>query len=168
MQPISVDSFSKNCAKYTGKYLCWSLFLMKFQALRPANLLKNDPSRGVFRCTLCSFSKNCVYKNWLLKTILRLSHLFIFFFFSKKVFKNPYFAEYLQIVASESVNIKCIFSFLTGHSLVSKGSIRYYSKRTHLDMFRSHLSLSNTKVLKKKGAFFINITMDSIRKPEAN
>ena len=90
------------------------------------------------------------------------------FFFSKKVFKNPYFAEYLQIVASESVNIKCIFSFLTGHSLESKGSTRYYSKRTHLDMFRSHLSLSNTKVLKKKGTFFINITMDSIRKPEAN
>ena len=134
---------------------------MKFQTLRPANLLKNDPSRGVFRCTLCSFSKNYVHKNWLHKTILGL-------FFSKKVFKNPYFAEYLQIVASESVNIKCIFSFLTGHSLESKGSTRYYSKRTHLDMFRSHLSLSNTKVLKKKGTFFINITMDSIRKPEAN
>ena len=42
----------KNCTKlylYLCKmYLCWSLFLMKFQALRPANLLKSDSSKDVF------------------------------------------------------------------------------------------------------------------------
>ena len=27
-------AFLKNCIKFTRKYLCWSLFLMKFQALR--------------------------------------------------------------------------------------------------------------------------------------
>ena len=123
----------------------------------------------VFFGVLCAvFLKTVCTKIGCLKQSFDLAIYLFIYFFSKKVFKNPYFAEYLQIVASESVNIKCIFSFLTGHSLVSKGSIRYYSKRTHLDMFRSHLSLSNTKVLKKKGAFFINITMDSIRKPEAN
>ena len=123
----------------------------------------------VFFGVLCAvFLKTVCTKIGCIKQSLDLAIYFLFFFFSKKVFKNPYFAEFLQIVASESVNIKCIFSFLTGHSLESKGSIRYYSKRTHFDMFRSHLSLSNTKVLKKKGTFFINITMDSIRKPEAN
>ena len=37
----------KNFAKFTG-YLCWSLFLMKFQALRTATLIKNDSSAVVF------------------------------------------------------------------------------------------------------------------------
>ena len=42
-----------------------------------------------------------------------------------------------------------------GCLLESKGSIRYYIKRAHLDMFRSHLSLSNTSVcFKEKGHIF--------------
>ena len=41
-------SSSKNRAKFSGKHLCWSLFLVKFQALRPANLSKSDTSKGVF------------------------------------------------------------------------------------------------------------------------
>ena len=41
--------FLKNCRKFTGKYLCQSLFLMKFQAMRPATLLKSDSSKDVFR-----------------------------------------------------------------------------------------------------------------------
>ena len=36
-----------NFAIFTGKHLCWSLFLMKLQA-RPATLLKRDPNTGVF------------------------------------------------------------------------------------------------------------------------
>ena len=36
------EKFSK------GKYLYWSLLLMKFHALRPAALLKNDSSNSVF------------------------------------------------------------------------------------------------------------------------
>ena len=51
----------------------------------------------------------------------------------------------------------------TERILESKGNIQYYSKRAHLDMFRSHLRLSNTTVLKKKGTFFIDITMGSVR-----
>ena len=30
------------------KHLCWSLFLMKFQALRTTTLLKSGSSKGVF------------------------------------------------------------------------------------------------------------------------
>ena len=34
---------------FTGKHLSWSLFLIiKFQAIRPATLLKRDSSTGVF------------------------------------------------------------------------------------------------------------------------
>ena len=36
----------KNFAIFTGKHLCWSLFLIK---LRPAILLKRDFNTGVFR-----------------------------------------------------------------------------------------------------------------------
>ena len=39
--------FLKNNVKFTGKHLCWSLFLMRFQALRPATLLKSDPSKTI-------------------------------------------------------------------------------------------------------------------------
>ena len=38
----------RNFAIFTGKYLCWSLFLIKFQALRPAILFKRDFNIGVF------------------------------------------------------------------------------------------------------------------------
>ena len=48
------QGFLKNCAKFTGKYLCWSLFLIKFNELlmkflmKPVTLLKRDSSKGVF------------------------------------------------------------------------------------------------------------------------
>ena len=38
----------KNFANFTGKYLCWSLFLINLQACRPATLLKRDFNTGVF------------------------------------------------------------------------------------------------------------------------
>ena len=38
----------KNCANFTGKYLCWSLFLIKLQAQGPATFLKRDSNTGVF------------------------------------------------------------------------------------------------------------------------
>ena len=39
----------KNFANFTGKHLCWSLFLIKLQALRPPFLLKRDSNTGVFQ-----------------------------------------------------------------------------------------------------------------------
>ena len=38
----------KNFVIFTGKRLCWSFFLTKLQALRPATLLKRDSNTGVF------------------------------------------------------------------------------------------------------------------------
>ena len=45
----------KNFAIFTGKQLCWSLFLIKLQAFRLATLLKRDSNTGVFLCILRSF-----------------------------------------------------------------------------------------------------------------
>ena len=39
----------KNFASFTGKHLCWGLFLINLQALRSATLLKRNSNTGVFR-----------------------------------------------------------------------------------------------------------------------
>ena len=38
----------KNFPNFTGKHLCWSLFLIKLQALKPATPLKKDSNTGGF------------------------------------------------------------------------------------------------------------------------
>ena len=38
----------KNFAVFTGKYLCWGLFLIKLPAFRSATLLERDSNTGVF------------------------------------------------------------------------------------------------------------------------
>ena len=45
----------KNFVIFTGKHLCWSLFLIKLQALRPAALLTRDSNTGVFLWILRNF-----------------------------------------------------------------------------------------------------------------
>ena len=45
----------KNFANFTGKHLCWSLFLIKLQAFRPAAFLKRDSNTGVFLWSLRNF-----------------------------------------------------------------------------------------------------------------
>ena len=40
--------FCKTLLLFTGKHLCWSLFLIKLQASRLATLLKRDSYTGVF------------------------------------------------------------------------------------------------------------------------
>ena len=48
----------KNFAKFTGKHLCWSHFLVKLQVLRPATSFRRDSSTGISLRILCNFSKN--------------------------------------------------------------------------------------------------------------
>ena len=45
----------KNSAIFTGKHLCWSLFLMKLRAFMSATLLKRDFNTGVFHWILRKF-----------------------------------------------------------------------------------------------------------------
>ena len=39
--------FKNVVANFTRKYLCWSFFLMKLQALEPVTLLKRNSNMGV-------------------------------------------------------------------------------------------------------------------------
>ena len=58
----------KNFAIFTGKHLCWNLFLLKLQAWRP-------PTQ-VFSCKYCEiFKSTCFYRTSPVPTFL-LSHCF--------------------------------------------------------------------------------------------
>ena len=47
----------KNCAKFTGKHLCWSLFFHKVAGLRPAILLKKRLQHRCFPVNFAQFLK---------------------------------------------------------------------------------------------------------------
>ena len=48
----------KNFAILTPKHLCWSLFLIKLHAFRPATLLKRDSNKDVFLWILQNFKNS--------------------------------------------------------------------------------------------------------------
>ena len=54
-------------ANFTGKNLCWSLFLIKLQVFRPATLLKRDSDTGI-SCEICEIFKNVFFEEHLWKT----------------------------------------------------------------------------------------------------
>ena len=69
-QMFSEISSNKNFVIFTGKHLCWGLFLIKLQAFRPATFLKRDS--GV-SCGYCELYKNIFFienLRWLLLTVL--------------------------------------------------------------------------------------------------
>ena len=55
-------SVLKYFAILTGKHLCWSLFLIKLQAFKPATLLKRDPNTSVFLRILRNCEKSAFYR----------------------------------------------------------------------------------------------------------
>ena len=54
----------KSFAKFTGKHLCWSLFLNKVEGLRPATILKKTLTQ-VISCDYCEIFKNTYFKEHL-------------------------------------------------------------------------------------------------------
>ena len=54
----------KNFAIFTGKYLCWSLFLITFQALVLQSYKKEIPTQ-VFSCEYCETFKNTYFEEHL-------------------------------------------------------------------------------------------------------
>ena len=52
---------------FTGKHLCWSLFLIKSVAFRPVTLLKRDSNTGVFLYIMRIF-KNTYFEEYLRTT----------------------------------------------------------------------------------------------------
>ena len=64
--------FLKLFAIFTGKHLCWSLFLIKLQVSRPA-LIKRDSNTGAFLWISKKFLRTPTFKNiceWLLLFLL--------------------------------------------------------------------------------------------------
>ena len=47
----------KNLQKFTGKHLCYSLFLIRLQVFRPATLLNSDSNTDIFLWNLPNFLK---------------------------------------------------------------------------------------------------------------
>ena len=52
--------FFLNFKVFTGKHLCWGLFLIKLQVFRPTTYLKRDPNSGV-SCGYCEIFKNSFF-----------------------------------------------------------------------------------------------------------
>ena len=56
---FKIDSL-KSFAIFTGKHLCWGLFLIKLHTFRPATFLKRDSNTGV-SCAYCEIFKNSFF-----------------------------------------------------------------------------------------------------------
>ena len=60
-------SVLKNFTNFTGKHLCWSLFLISLQVFGPATLLKYTPTL-MFSYEICKTFKNTYFEKHLQKT----------------------------------------------------------------------------------------------------
>ena len=53
---VAVGGIFKSFANFTGKHLCWSLFLIELQTFKPGTLLKGNPTQ-VFSCNIWEILK---------------------------------------------------------------------------------------------------------------
>ena len=60
----------KNFANFTGKHLCWSLFLINLQAFRSATLLKKDFNTSVILWNLQNISELFFSQNTFIQCLL--------------------------------------------------------------------------------------------------
>ena len=65
----------KNFSNFTGKYLCWSIFLIKLQTWRPAALLRRGSNTGVF-LEIDEIFKNTFFTEHLWWLLLKLNICF--------------------------------------------------------------------------------------------
>ena len=61
---IQKKTLLKTFTIFTGKHLCWSLFLIKLQVLRPVTHLKETPT-PVFSCKCSKIFKNTQFEEHL-------------------------------------------------------------------------------------------------------
>ena len=81
----------KNFTKFTEKHLCWSLFLIKLQALSPLTVLKRDSNT----CVSFEFWEIC--KN----TFLKIEHLLWLLVYFESLFLKNKFVTDLKRIADE-------------------------------------------------------------------
>ena len=65
-------SILKNLAMLTGKHVCWSLFLIKSQTLRPATLLKKRLQDRCFPLNIAKVLRTPVLKKICERLLLQL------------------------------------------------------------------------------------------------
>ena len=51
----------KNFVIFTGKHLCWNLFLIKLQTWRPAAILKRDSNISIFALKIAKFLRTAFF-----------------------------------------------------------------------------------------------------------
>ena len=83
--------FFKSYTEFVGKYLCWSLFLMKFQVLRPAALLKAAPV-NVFSYKICKVFKNTYFVEYL------QTYIYIYIYIGSLFRGEEKYEYYLRII----------------------------------------------------------------------
>ena len=102
-------SVLKNFANFTGKHLCWSVFSIKLQIWRLANLLWRDTNTGAMKKKLQKQSFADVLQNRCSKKFRKfhrkipvLEYLFnkvaglmVFFLEVCEIFKNTFFTEHI-------------------------------------------------------------------------
>ena len=73
-QPLQVfykKSVFKNFAIFTGKNLCWSLFLIKLQAFSPSDFTKKRIQHRCFPVNNAKFLRKTILKNLCERLLLR-------------------------------------------------------------------------------------------------
>ena len=94
----------KNLAKFTGKHLYWSLFLLKLQAWTPASLSKKDTNTYVFLFNLLNFKSFPILKNIcerlvviLQEELLNSSSRILHFNVCLQIFQIFYSGQYIPV-----------------------------------------------------------------------
>ena len=94
-------SVPRNFIKFTGKYLCQSLFFNKVAALRPATLLKNRLWHRCFPVNFVKFLRTPFYTEHLWWLLPDCSNFFQFFLCStilcSSFYPNLYLAQHLML-----------------------------------------------------------------------
>ena len=94
----------KNLANFTGKHLCWSLFLIKLQVFRPATLSKRDSHTVIFLWNLQNL-KNTYFEEYLPTTacVVSFSWLYVHYYAIDFLTKNKMQRRGLQKSKTKTV-----------------------------------------------------------------
>ena len=89
----------KNFSNFTGKCLCWNLFLIKLQASWPATLLKRDSNASFFSLwnreilkSIC-FDEHLFYRTPQFQPLLNPSQVNVHFLYPGKIPENLWFSD---------------------------------------------------------------------------
>ena len=127
----------KNFTKFTGKQMCWSLFLIRLQAWKAATILKRDSNTGVFLCNLrnwkcctlqntsggcfCSYTeiKNYIWNTFIVNCKLKMSYMLIRSVLKRKTTQTTSGYEWLRLTKSDCECLeKVLHTFIEVHLLV--------------------------------------------------